>query len=135
MKRRNFLKSILGFLALPFVPETKAKTTITDSKLTHGEFGSIGPIRWIRGKDLPPSTKPLFEDLPTPEPVIIKCNKIKDSVKFRKYAPFEASAMPLTDDIGPLSDREFYLGFRWSQSQLKILKEIRENCNCKGCKS
>lgn len=63
MKRRSFLKSVLGFLALPFVPETKAKTIITDSKPIVGEFGSIGHIRWIRGKELPPSTEPLFEDL------------------------------------------------------------------------
>ena len=51
MKRRSFLKSFMGFMALPFVPKAKAESIITDSKPTEPKGVkvrqyTIPPLGW-----------------------------------------------------------------------------------------
>lgn len=55
MKRRSFLKSVLGFLALPFMP--KSKGHITEN--TIGEKGRIVG-QWIYTDDISDPSKPIW---------------------------------------------------------------------------
>ena len=86
MKRRTFIQSVIGFLALPFLPKSKAifKPVSSYKGKTPTEFGTFtGKPR--RYKRFEPHIKPMFVRLDAPCPLFedlkpVELKKVKGCI-------------------------------------------------------